>query len=125
MALDLQLRNHQPPPVGNTEQIDLADAGVRLPSLQRHLVVEQAEPTARGARPMPPEVEERDREVLLEPIAGRSRSRRPLVHDEIWLASRRASWRGFAQRRVFSAERRRGNRGAGVVKPARRPAPTE
>src|SRR3546814_17982546 len=37
MALDLQLRNHQPPPVGNNEQIDLADAGVRLPSLQRHL----------------------------------------------------------------------------------------
>src|SRR3546814_8543668 len=35
MALDLQLRNHQPPPVGNTEQIDLADAGVRLPRLQR------------------------------------------------------------------------------------------
>src|SRR3546814_15571144 len=60
MALDLQLRNHQPPPVGNTEQIDLADAGVRLPSLQRQLVVEQAEPTARGARPMPPEVEERE-----------------------------------------------------------------
>ena len=104
LARDLQLDDDQTSLVRCAKEIDLAETGVRVRSLQRKLVVEQTQPASTGPRPLGLEVPERNRQMLLRRTAGILRPRASIVSDEVALVAGGSARRHLPQLAVLRAQ---------------------